>query len=143
VGGRHGCRFRPGLNAAVTRLRQALSDSADVPRYVETVARREYRFIGSVESARDEVRAAPSPMPSRPRWTWAAAILIFAIAPFAGWWWSTRAHGRSETTLKVVPLTTGAGVERIPSFSPDGTQIVYEWVKEDGQRHLYIKIPFP
>jgi Tol biopolymer transport system component len=39
-----------------------------------------------------------------------------------------------------VPLTTGAGVERIPSFSPDGTQIVYEWVKEDGQRHLYTKV---
>jgi Tol biopolymer transport system component len=39
-----------------------------------------------------------------------------------------------------VPLTTGAGVERNPSFSPDGTQIVYEWAKEDGQRHIYIKV---
>jgi Tol biopolymer transport system component/DNA-binding winged helix-turn-helix (wHTH) protein len=133
--------FDRGLNAAVTRLRQALSDSADVPRYVETVARRGYRFIGSVESARDEVRPAPLPMPSRRTRTWAAAILIFAIALFAGWWWSTRAYSRrSETALKVVPLTTGAGVERNPSFSPDGTQIVYEWVKEDGQRHLYIKV---
>jgi Tol biopolymer transport system component/DNA-binding winged helix-turn-helix (wHTH) protein len=133
--------FDRGLNAAVTRLRQALSDPADVPRYVETVARRGYRFIGSVESARDEVRPAPLPMPSRRTRTWAAAILIFAIALFAGWWWSTRAYTRrSETTLKVVPLTTGAGVERNPSFSPDGTQIVYEWVKEDGQRHLHIKV---
>jgi len=38
--------FDRGLNAAVTRLRQALSDSADAPKYVETVARRGYRFIG-------------------------------------------------------------------------------------------------
>src|SRR4051812_1168076 len=37
--------FDHGLNAAVTRLRQALSDSAESPRYVETVARRGYRFI--------------------------------------------------------------------------------------------------
>src|ERR1700693_3330718 len=57
--------FDRGLNAAVTRLRQALADSADVPRYVETVARRGYRFIGSVESARDEVRPAPLPVPSQ------------------------------------------------------------------------------
>ena len=32
--------FDRGLNAAVTRLRQALSDSAETPRYIETVARR-------------------------------------------------------------------------------------------------------
>jgi DNA-binding winged helix-turn-helix (wHTH) protein len=38
-----------GLNAAINRLRQALSDSADHPRYVETVARRGYRFISPVE----------------------------------------------------------------------------------------------
>jgi Tol biopolymer transport system component/DNA-binding winged helix-turn-helix (wHTH) protein len=133
--------FDRGLNAAVTRLRQALSDSADVPRYVETVARRGYRFIGSVESARDEVRPAPLPVPSRRTRTWAATILMTAIALFGGWWWSTRANTRrSDATLKVVPLTNGAGVERIPSFSPDGSQIVYEWEKEDGQRHLYIKV---
>ncbi|MDQ6665424.1 MAG: winged helix-turn-helix domain-containing protein, partial [Acidobacteriota bacterium] len=137
--------FDRGLNAAVTRLRQALSDSADVPRYVETVARRGYRFIGPVESARDEVRPAPLPMPSRRTRTWAAAIPIFGVALGVillwGWWWSTRANTRrSETPLKVVPLTTGAGVERNPSFSPDGSQIVYEWAKEDGQRHLYMKV---
>ena len=133
--------FDRGLNAAVTRLRQTLSDSADVPRYVETVARRGYRFIGSVESACDEVRPAPLPMPPRRTKTWGAAILILPIALFAGWWSSTRGHtSPSETPLKVVPLTTGAGVERNPSFSPDGSQIVYEWAKEDGQRHLYIKL---
>src|SRR3954447_26666167 len=43
--------FDRGLNAAVNRLRQALSDSADVPRYIETVARRGYRFVGYIEAA--------------------------------------------------------------------------------------------
>src|SRR5438309_6342394 len=42
--------FDHGLHAAVNRLRSALNDSADRPRYVETVARRGYRFIGQLES---------------------------------------------------------------------------------------------
>src|ERR671924_366005 len=41
--------FEHGVNAAVMRLREALGDSADQPRYVETVPRRGYRFIAPVE----------------------------------------------------------------------------------------------
>ena len=43
--------FEAGLNAAVRRLREALNDSADAPRYVETLPRRGYRFIAPVEGA--------------------------------------------------------------------------------------------
>ena len=42
--------FDHGLNAAVNRLREALGDSADVPRFVETLPRRGYRFIAPVEA---------------------------------------------------------------------------------------------
>jgi Tol biopolymer transport system component/DNA-binding winged helix-turn-helix (wHTH) protein len=41
--------FNHGLNAAVNKLRDALSDSAESPRYIETLPRRGYRFIGQVE----------------------------------------------------------------------------------------------
>ena len=41
--------FDHGLNSAVARLREALNDSAERPRYIETVARRGYRFIGELE----------------------------------------------------------------------------------------------
>ncbi|HET9177650.1 MAG TPA: winged helix-turn-helix domain-containing protein [Terriglobia bacterium] len=44
--------FDHGLNNAVKRLREALGESADVPRYVETVPRRGYRFIATVEMIR-------------------------------------------------------------------------------------------
>src|SRR6266851_9264420 len=40
--------FEHSLNAAVKRLRTALNDSADHPRYIETLARRGYRFIAPV-----------------------------------------------------------------------------------------------
>jgi len=42
--------FEHGINTAVKRLRDALSDCADEPRYVETLPRRGYRFIYPVES---------------------------------------------------------------------------------------------
>src|SRR6266436_8309427 len=44
--------FDHGLNAAVNKLREALCDSADSPRYVETLPRRGYRFIGNIEGSR-------------------------------------------------------------------------------------------
>jgi TolB-like protein/DNA-binding winged helix-turn-helix (wHTH) protein/Flp pilus assembly protein TadD len=42
--------FDAGLNAAIRRLRDVLSDSADEPRYIETLPRHGYRFIASVET---------------------------------------------------------------------------------------------
>jgi DNA-binding winged helix-turn-helix (wHTH) protein/tetratricopeptide (TPR) repeat protein len=41
--------FETGLNTAVSKLRDALSDSAESPRYIETIPRRGYRFIPRVE----------------------------------------------------------------------------------------------
>jgi len=46
--------FDAGINAAIKRLRAALGDSADQPRYIETLARRGYRFIGAVEASAPE-----------------------------------------------------------------------------------------
>jgi TolB-like protein/DNA-binding winged helix-turn-helix (wHTH) protein len=42
--------FEQGLNASVKRLRQALNDSADNPRFVETLPRRGYRFIAPTQT---------------------------------------------------------------------------------------------
>src|SRR5262245_8520955 len=41
--------FDQGINAAIKRLRTALGDSAAGARYIETLARRGYRFIGTLE----------------------------------------------------------------------------------------------
>ena len=43
--------FDQSLNKAVNRLREALNDSAEHPRFIETLPRRGYRFIGSVEAS--------------------------------------------------------------------------------------------
>src|SRR6266436_1187049 len=43
--------FDHGLNKVINKIREALSDSADSPRFVETVARRGYRFLAEVKVA--------------------------------------------------------------------------------------------
>src|SRR5277367_5095958 len=59
--------FDTGLNSAVKKLRDVLGDSADEPRYIETLPRRGYRFIADVDNgARPapgvvELRVAPTP----------------------------------------------------------------------------------
>src|SRR5256885_2073200 len=66
--------FDHGLNAAVRRLREALGDSAENPRFVETVARRGYRLLAPVNGT---VVAPPQPQAVAHsflrRWWWVAA----------------------------------------------------------------------
>ena len=47
--------FDHSLNSAVARLREALRDSAEKPRFIETIAKRGYRFIGQLQAAKPEV----------------------------------------------------------------------------------------
>jgi TolB-like protein/Flp pilus assembly protein TadD len=51
--------FDVGLNSAVKKLREALGDSADSPRFIETLPRRGYRFLVSVETADPRAFGAP------------------------------------------------------------------------------------
>jgi Tol biopolymer transport system component/DNA-binding winged helix-turn-helix (wHTH) protein len=61
--------YDQGLNAAVNRLRDALGDSADKPRYIETLPRRGYRFLASAQIISEnhpEVGATSNPGSSQP-----------------------------------------------------------------------------
>jgi cholera toxin transcriptional activator len=50
--------YEHGLNSAVNRIREALGDTASSPRYIETLARRGYRFVAPVERIADGVAPA-------------------------------------------------------------------------------------
>src|SRR5271168_4021567 len=56
--------FDHGLNKAINKIRDALGDSAESPRFVETVARRGYRFLAEVKAA-DELPARRAGFPPR------------------------------------------------------------------------------
>src|SRR5665213_2791498 len=51
--------YEHGVNSAINRIREALADTASNPRFVETLARRGYRFIAPVE--RIPLNEDPSP----------------------------------------------------------------------------------
>jgi TolB-like protein/DNA-binding winged helix-turn-helix (wHTH) protein/Flp pilus assembly protein TadD len=75
--------FDHGLNAAVKRLRDALGDTAENPKYIETLPRLGYRFIAAAVPE----ASPPEKSRTRPRqWTWligAAAVLLIVGTLFA------------------------------------------------------------
>jgi cholera toxin transcriptional activator len=61
--------FDHGLNTAMVKLRDVLGDSASKPKFIETIAKRGYRFLGSAEAVLDQtivapVKAVPEKMPA-------------------------------------------------------------------------------
>src|SRR5438045_1970655 len=60
--------FEQGLNSAVNVVRKTLSDSADQPRYIETVPGQGYRFIASLRSDICEAHVEPKAAAPRSRW---------------------------------------------------------------------------
>ena len=67
--------FSHGLNAAVNKLREALSDSADDPRYIETLPRRGYRFIAKIEEPEAPPLAIAAPPPPIDDPVWKGSLL--------------------------------------------------------------------
>jgi len=75
--------FDNSLNAVVRKLRVALNDDSETPRYIETLPRIGYRFIGSVSPAPEGASAAAAP---RVRWAIAAVVGLVAVLAGVVWW---------------------------------------------------------
>src|SRR5664279_701608 len=58
--------YEHGVNAAINRIREALGDTASNPRFVETLARRGYRFVAPVEKIQPIKPAAVAEIPHPP-----------------------------------------------------------------------------
>jgi DNA-binding winged helix-turn-helix (wHTH) protein len=119
--------FNHSLNAAVKKLRGALSDSADRPKYIETLPRRGYRFIASV----DESVLPPRTPPSEPRIPAVVAepAKPVQLAPVAAHPVETRPRERhspprSRTAFAVGLLSLFVGLVAI---------VIIHWPKPDQQ----------
>ena len=120
--------FDDGLNTAVKKIRTVLRDSADRPRYIETIPRRGYRFLGTIEQQSTEGTPATAASPESPVaetsiWRRAtrptgyaavgllALVVVFLSADVHSW--RTRLLGRPATprieSLAVLPLTNLSG----------------------------------
>ena len=128
--------FEHSLNTAVNKLRRALGDSAETPRFIETIPRRGYRFVGQ---AAPPAGTTPAPALSRARKAWigvAGGVLIGAGV--AGILFSRLAS--EPAPFIPVQLTAYPGQERDPSLSPDATHVAFSWNGENRDNDdIYVK----
>ena len=116
-------QFDDNLNTTVKRLREALSDSADRPRYIETVPRRGYRFIPPIErlAAEPESPAIPDTAPptlpqSNPSVSTRWVLISFVVVLLAAGAWYLFHHrsqpptvSHSRIMLAVLPFRNVSG----------------------------------
>src|SRR5215469_16947887 len=146
--------FDLSINAAIRRLRSTLQDSADNPRYIKTVSRRGYSFIGEVETDHTAPAEPVAAIPSderinrqaeetlrRPKLHLHPRILVplllasIILIASAGAWYYRHGVRPSLTALKpLMRLDVDLGSELSPRsdrggtnaiLSPDGTRLVY------------------
>lgn len=139
--------FEHGLNAAVKRLRQALNDSADNPRFVETLPRRGYRFIAPIQAVApsgDAREANEQDQADRPqnsaavlhqRWpgTWkvSGVVLLVILGICTAWILRPRSPAPPAIrSLAVLPLENLSGDASQDYFSDGMTD---ELITELGQ----------
>ena len=132
--------FEHGLNAAVKRLRDALGDSAENPRFVETLARRGYRFLVPLESSSAEIpavqslsarKASGSSAHKPPGSQWRVMVAGFAMVLLAlglGLHVGMRASRALQPVLpKEIRLTANSpdAPVYLGAISPDGRYLAY------------------
>jgi Tol biopolymer transport system component/DNA-binding winged helix-turn-helix (wHTH) protein len=143
--------FERSLNAAVAKLRQALADSAEQPRYVETVARRGYRFIAPVTvEPLEEETAVPLSMAVealhssawRRTGLWvlpAAALALLGVAASVFRIGSSGPTDVPPASRFVVPPPEGTRIHPMSAISPDGSRMAFVVVESSGRRSLWLR----
>lgn len=157
--------FEHGLNAAINKLRQTLGDSAEKPRFIETLPGRGYRFVAAVRleplKQPTEIVAPAEPVsapwlngpPVRTLRGPTSLILVVvcgglaaALLVAAGWTlarWNASAV-RSAPAKFTIAAPEGfafvpAGIRQSFAISPDGSRLAFTAMGEDGQFRLWIR----
>jgi Tol biopolymer transport system component/DNA-binding winged helix-turn-helix (wHTH) protein len=147
------------LNRIMNKIREALNDSADTPRFVETIPRVGYRFLADVDRQQEpapgeafsHTRIDIEPIPAainRPplngnrigRLPWILAAGVIGIGVLAVGLSTRVGLGNHEKAraLNPVPLTTYVGSELHPALSPDARRVAFAWDGESKDApHIY------
>ena len=133
--------FDLSLNSAVKKLRQALNDDSENPRYIETLYRRGYRFIGAINGSAAGSVQLPSPAP-------ASAPSEYSIPTSTPPPVRVRPGKRSLYGVAIVLLLLAVGLWLIPSRPPrvlSYTQITHDGLAKsqivtDGERLYFVEL---
>jgi eukaryotic-like serine/threonine-protein kinase len=154
--------FDHGLNAAVRRLREALGDSAEAPRFVETVPRKGYRLVAPTDiastpptSAESSAHSASEALPAgasiRRSWhpvSWATAAVALSLVLAGAWMAATRIRSDNVPRPGSRPPLVSLSID-VPSgwiiqiwdqvaVSPDGRYVAFTAVGPDRHRALWL-----
>jgi DNA-binding winged helix-turn-helix (wHTH) protein/Tol biopolymer transport system component len=135
--------FDHSLNAAVKRLRDALGDTAENPRFIETLAKRGYRFIVPLhgQAVTQEPGfpkpALPTPVPAAKRRTLVVARLVSLLLAGAVlvWFVAHRISPKAHPTEQRLTANSPDIPIRWAALSPDGKYLAY-W----DQTGLFLKL---
>jgi len=138
--------FDHAVHIAIGKLRIALGDSAEAPRFIETLPRRGYRFIGDIDVLPKAKDQAENHGNRRKIAVWIVGVAACALA--IGLIYLKFQHvtklEENFNSLVAIPFTTLKGREAMPAFSPDGSQVVFAWdggnSESENQFDLYVKV---
>jgi TolB-like protein len=108
-----------GLNTAVAKLREALGDQAEEPIYIETIPKRGYRFVGTIESSAAAPVLVVQPFRVARLWIAVAAMIAAGIAVIAAGAvgaYRLRA-GRPQTRVAVILFDNETGRPEVSRLS--------------------------
>jgi len=156
--------FQHGLNNAINRLREALGDSAENPRFIETVPRRGYKFIAPVEGVRE---SGPSPagdgkvnLLHRRTLIGSGVVVLLALTVSGILWWLWASRQPSVTGTARLSFSGHAGsihlaTAMMPGLATDGTRVYFSspwggmgefrklaYVSAAGGDELFLAAPF-
>ena len=121
--------FDKGIYNAIKRLRETLGDQAETPRYIETIPKRGYRFVGKVDASifqtQSTAKARFGNVPAKTWWALAGVILLVLLCGLGSWRYTRARSAGAMRPMEVVPLVGLDGAQSRPAFSPDGNQIAF------------------
>jgi eukaryotic-like serine/threonine-protein kinase len=123
--------FDHALNTAVKKIRAALNDDADAPRYIETVPRRGYRFVAQVERVGVSSPSLTPPGPAlqdnnrRSLTIISVAVVILAVVLGLAWKLAPWHGAEASVPPEFQRLTFDQPELNDARFTPDGASVVY------------------